>query len=61
MTKKTTNLMKGVGAALAIGGTAAVIGSMMNSTRNTRKAKKTATKAVKTVENIIDSVQDIIG
>lgn len=59
MKKKTENIIKGVGAVMAVGGTAAMIGSaVMNSgsTSTKKKVKKTADKAVKTINDIIDGV-----
>ena len=59
MKKKTENIIKGVGAVMGGGGTAAMIGSaVMNSgsTSTKKKVKKTADKAVKTINDIIDGV-----
>lgn len=62
MKSKATSVVKGIGAAMAIGGTAAVVGStMFGGAASKRKAKKTAAKAVKTVENIIGGVQGMMN
>ena len=62
MTKKTASALKGIGAVMAVGGTAAMIGSAVTSTPSAKKkAKKTAAKALKTVNDIIDGVSGAIN
>lgn len=63
MTKKFENIMKGVGAVMAVGGTAAMIGSAVSSSSSSstkKKVKKTADKAVKTINDIIDGVSSMM-
>lgn len=56
MTKKTSsNIAKGVGIAMAMGGATALIGSSMMNSSN-RKMKKSMNKAVKAVENIVGGI-----
>lgn len=59
MTSKTSDIAKGVGIAMAVGSTAAIIGStMMNS--SSRKMKRTMNRAVKTVENIVGEINSVM-
>ncbi len=63
MTKKIENIMKGVGAVMAVGGTAAMIGSAVSSSSSLstkKKVKKTADKAVKKINDIIDGVSSMM-
>lgn len=58
MTKKA---MTAVGAVMAIGGAAAVIGTSMSGKHASKKQiKKTADKAVKAINGIIDNIQSVI-
>ena len=57
-----TTMMKGIGAACAIGGTIAAVGaSMTGKSAAKRTMKKTAAKALKTVDSVLDGVQSILG
>lgn len=59
MTKKSANIAKGVGIAMALGGATALIsGSMANSTQ--RKMKKTVDKAAKSVENFVSGINSVM-
>ncbi|MCD7775193.1 MAG: hypothetical protein LUG85_08685 [Clostridiales bacterium] len=61
MNKKAFNTTKMIGAVMAIGGTAAMIGTAMagkNSSK--RQIKKTADKTVKTINGIIDGIQSMM-
>ncbi len=61
MNKKASNAAKTIGAIMAIGGTAAMIGSAMTGGSSTKKQiKKTADKAVKTINGILDGVQSMM-
>lgn len=61
MKKKTATATKAIGAIMAVGGAAAMIGSAMSSGMSTKKQmKKTADKAVKTIAGIMDSVQSMM-
>ena len=61
MNKKASNAAKTIGAIMAIGGTAAMIGSAMTGGFLTKKQiKKTADKAVKTINGILDGVQSMM-
>ncbi len=55
-------IIKGLGTAMAIGGTVAAISSTMSTGHAAKKkAKKTAAKAVKIMNSVIDGVEDMIG
>lgn len=61
MTKKTMTVTKAIGAIMAVGGTAAMLGTAMTGKGSTKKqVKKTADKAVKTINGIIDGIQNIM-
>lgn len=61
MTNKTVSAAKTIGAIMAAGGAAVMIGSTMSGGKSTKKQiKKTADKAVKTINNILDSVQSMM-
>lgn len=61
MNKKTATATKTIGAIMAVGGTAAMIGSAMSGGKSSKKQlKKTADKAVKTISEIMDTVQSIM-
>ncbi len=55
MTKKSSNIAKGVGIAMAVGSATALIGGTMMISSN-RKMKKSMNKAVKAVENIVGGI-----
>lgn len=56
------SVIKGVGTAMAVGGTVAAISSaIQNNGSAKRKAKKTAAKAFKTVNAFLDGVQNMMG
>lgn len=58
MNKKMATTTRTIGAIMAVGGAAAMIGSAMGSSKSSKKQiKKTADRAVKTINGIIDSVQ----
>ncbi|MEE1064778.1 MAG: hypothetical protein UH249_01450 [Acutalibacteraceae bacterium] len=54
MTNTTSNLMKGIGVGMLVGGATALIGGSM---KNSKKMnyKKMANKAMKTANNLMDS------
>ena len=62
MTKKSMNMTKTIGAVMAVGGAAAMIGSaMMNGNRKTKKQlKKTADKTLKTINGVLDGIQGMM-
>lgn len=62
MYKKTTNVIKGIGAGLAVGTAAIAIGSQMAKSRKkpAKNLKKSAGKAVHTVGTIIGDVEKIL-
>lgn len=62
MTKKSmTTAAKALGAVMAVGGAAAVIGTSVTGKASTKKQiKKTADKAVKTINGIIDGIQGML-
>ena len=50
-----TTMMKGLGAAMAVGGTIAAVGaSMTGKSAAKRKMKKTAAKAIRTMDTLLD-------
>ncbi len=59
MKKQTEKTMKTVGASLAIGAAAAMIGSVMNDS-TAKNMKKTAKKAMNTFSNIVDNMQSMM-
>ena len=54
MKKKTVNMMKGLGVAMAVGSMVAGTVATMNS--NSAKTQKTMKKAVNSVANFVDNV-----
>lgn len=61
MNKKTASVTKTIGAIMAVGGAAAMIGSAMSGGMSSKKQlKKTADKAVKTISGIMDSMQSMM-
>lgn len=61
MNKKTMNATKAIGAVMAVGGAAAVIGSAMSNKNSTKKQiKKTADKAMKTINGVLDGIQGMM-
>ncbi|MBR5232741.1 MAG: hypothetical protein IKW03_00895 [Clostridia bacterium] len=62
MTKKTMNVTKTIGAIMAVGGAAAMVGSAMMSSNNATKkqVKRTANKAFKTINGVLDGIQSMI-
>lgn len=54
MKKKTQNIVKGIGVAMAVGSVVAGAASTMGS--NSRKAKRTMQKAVDSVSHFVDTV-----
>lgn len=61
MNKKVMTATKTIGAVMAVGGAAAMIGSAMSGKNSTKKQiKKTAGKAMKTINSVLDSVQDMM-
>jgi len=59
MKKQTEKTMKAVGASLALGAAAAMIGSAMNDDPM-KGMKKTAKKAMNTFSNIVDNMQSMM-
>ncbi|GEM_PF-1659016 len=59
MKKQTEKTMKAVGASLALGAAAAMIGSAMNDDPM-KNMKKTAKKAMNTFSNIVDNMQSMM-
>lgn len=56
-----TTAAKAIGAMMAVGGAAAMIGTSMTGKSATKKqVKKTADKAVKTINGIIDGIQSMM-
>ena len=61
MNKKTMNATKTIGAIMAVGGAAAMIGSAVIGNGSTkRQMKKTANKAMKTINDVIDGIQSMM-
>ncbi len=60
MNKKTMNITKTVGAIMAVGGAAAMLGSAMTTNTTKKQIKKTADKAIKTVNNVLDGIQSMM-
>lgn len=61
MNKKTMNVTKAIGAVMAVGGAAAMIGSAMGSKNSTKKQiRKTADKAMKTINGVLDGIQSMM-
>lgn len=61
MNKKTMNATKTIGAIMAVGGAAAMIGSAVVGNGSTkRQMKKTANKAMKTISDVIDGIQSMM-
>lgn len=61
MNKKTMNATKTIGAIMAVGGAAAMIGSAVIGNGSTkRQMKKTANKAMKTISDVIDGIQSMM-
>ena len=58
MKKKTENILKGVGVAMAVGSVIAGASASMGS--NSKKTKRTLQKAVNTVSNFVDTVADMM-
>ncbi len=58
MKKKTQNIMKGLGVAMAVGSVIAGASATMGS--NSKKAKKTMQKAVNSVSNFVDTVSGMM-
>ena len=58
MKKKTVNMMKGLGVAMAVGRMVAGTVATMNS--NSAKAQKTMKKAVNSVANFVDNVSSMM-
>lgn len=55
-------IVKGIGTAMAIGGTIAAVGSAMTGkSAAKRKIRKTAAKAVKTVNSMLDGMSGMLG
>ncbi len=52
-----SQIAKGVGIGLAVGGTAGLIGSAMMKPGYQRTAKRTVNKAIKTFGNVLDAFQ----
>jgi hypothetical protein len=59
MKKQTEKTMKAVGASLALGAAAAMIGSVMNDDPM-KNMKKTAKKAVNTFSNMVENMQSMM-
>ncbi len=59
MKKQTEKTMKAVGASLALGAAAAMIGSAMNDDPM-KNMKKTAKKAVNTFSNMVENMQSMM-
>lgn len=61
MNKKAATATRTIGAIMAVGGAAAMIGSAMGGNKSSKKQiKKTADKAVKTITGIMDSIQSMM-
>ncbi len=61
MSSKASSATKTIGAIMAVGGAAAMIGSAVSTSKSTKKQlKKTAYKAAKTISGIMDSVQSLM-
>lgn len=55
MKSTTSNIMKGIGVGMLVGGATALIGGSMKSSKK-MNYKKMANKAMKTANNIMDSI-----
>lgn len=60
MNKKAMTATKAIGAIMAVGGAAAVIGSSMNKNSTKKQIKKTAGKAMKTINGVLDGIQSMM-
>ncbi len=61
MNKKMMTATKTIGAIMAVGGAAAMIGSAMTTNKSTKKQiKKTADKTMKTINGVLDSIQSMM-
>ena len=61
MNKKVMTATKAIGAVMAVGGAAAMIGSAMGTKNSTKKQiKKTANKAMKTIGEMLDRIQGMM-
>lgn len=61
MNKKTMTATKTIGAIMAVGGAAAMIGSAVMTNGSTkRQMKKTANKAIKTIGDVLDGIQGMM-
>ena len=61
MNKKTMTATKTIGAIMAVGGAAAMIGSAVMTNGSTkRQMKKTANKAIKTIGDVLDGIQSMM-
>lgn len=55
MKSTTSNIMKGIGVGMLVGGATALIGGSMKSSKK-MNYKKMANKAMKTANNLMDSI-----
>lgn len=60
MNKKAMTATKAIGAIMAVGGTAAMIGSAMGNNSTKKQIKKTAGKAMKTLNGVLDGIQSMM-
>ncbi|MCR4925969.1 MAG: hypothetical protein K5917_06745 [Clostridiales bacterium] len=60
MASSSSNFVRGLGIAMAIGSAATMIGSSMMKGSKMKKAKKTVNKAFNTMADIVDNVQGIM-
>ncbi len=58
MKKKTINIMKGLGVAMAVGSVMAAAGATMG--QNSKSTKKTMQKAVNKVSDFVDTVASVM-
>ncbi len=63
MTKKSTNIVKGFGTAMAIGGAVALMSTAVgkSSMSTKRNIRKTAMKAAQTLENVLDGISNVMS
>lgn len=60
MNKKASTAAKAIGAMMAVGGAAAMIGSAMSNNSTKKQMKKTAGKAMKTINGVLDGIQGMM-
>lgn len=59
MTKKTENIVKGMGAGMAAGMAVGIAGTMIMKNKN--KSKKMFGKAITKIEDVLDNMQEVFS